>query len=264
MPRKAIDYSNTIIYKLCCNNPNITDVYVGHTTDFINRKRQHKQNCNNENNKAYNFYVYQFIREHGDWTNWSMIEIEKICCIDSNEACKYERRHLELLGATLNMVIPSRTQKEQKKIYYDNNVEKEQIRHKIYYDNNVEKIKETGKIYRDNNKEKEQIRHKIYYDNNVEKVKEKHKIYNDNNKEKRKEKSKIYYDNNVEKLKETGKLYRDNNKEKEQIRNKIYYDNNVEKIKEQKKIYRDNNKEKKHELQKHIKLEREKLFDIDV
>ena len=152
MPRKAIDYSNTIIYKLCCNNPNITDVYVGHTTDFTNRKRQHKQNCNNE--KSYNFYVYQFIREHGDWTNWSMIEIEKICCIDANDARKNERRNLELLGATLNMVIPSRTQKETDKIYYDNNVEKEQIRHKIYYDNNVEKIKEQKKIYRDNNKEK--------------------------------------------------------------------------------------------------------------
>jgi len=220
MPRKAIDYSNTIIYKLCCNNPNITDVYVGHTTDFTNRKRQHKQNCNNE--KSYNFYVYQFIREHGGWTNWSMIEIEKICCIDANDARKNERRNLELLGATLNMVIPSRTQKETDKIYYDNNVEKEQIRHKIYYDNNVEKIKETGKLYREENVEKEQIRHKIYYDNNVEKEHIRNKIY------------------------------RDNNVEKEQIRHKIYNDNNKEKIKEKLKE------------KKHIKLEREKLFDIDV
>jgi len=233
MPRKAIDYSNTIIYKLCCNNPNITDVYVGHTTDFTNRKRQHKSNCNNENNKSYNLYVYQFIREHGDWTNWSMIEIEKICCIDANEACKYERRHLELLGATLNMVIPSRTKKEIGKIYREENVEKEQIRHKKYREENVEK---------------EQIRHKIYNDNNKEKIKEKNKIYNDNNKEKRKETNKIYNDNNKEKRKETNKIYRDNNKEKEQIRNKIYYDNNKEKIKEK----------------KHIKLEREKLFDIDI
>jgi len=150
MPRKAIDYSNTIIYKLCCNAPNITDVYVGHTTDFTNRKRTHKSKCNNENDKSYNFYVYQFIRENGGWTNWSMVEIEKISCIDSNDACKYERRHLELLGATLNMIIPSRTKKETDKIYYDNNKEQK----KICRDNNVEKIKETNKIYYDNNKEK--------------------------------------------------------------------------------------------------------------
>ena len=223
MPRKAIDYSNTIIYKLCCNNPNITDVYVGHTTDFTNRKRNHKQSCNNENNKSYNFYVYQFIRENGGWTNWSMIEIEKICCIGSNEACKHERIHLELLKATLNINIPSRTRKETTKIYNDNNKEKLKEKHKIYNDNNVEKIKETNKIYREENVEKEQIRHKIYREENVEKLKEKNKIYREEN---------------VEKLKEINKIYRDNNKEKI--------------------------KEKKHELQKHIKLETDKLFDIDV
>ena len=174
MPRKAIDYSNTIIYKLCCNNPNITDVYVGHTTNFTNRKRTHKYKCNNE--KSNNFYVYQFIREHGGWTNWSIIEIEKICCIDANDARKNERRHLELLGATLNMLIPSRTQKETDKIYYDNNKEKLKEKHKIYNDNNKEKIKETNKIYNDNNKEKRKETNKIYRDNNKEKIKEKKHI----------------------------------------------------------------------------------------
>ena len=185
MPRKAIDYSNTIIYKLCCNNPNITDVYVGHTTDFTNRKRTHKYKCNNE--KSNNIYVYQFIRENGGWTNWSMVEIEKISCIDSNDACKYERRQLELLGATLNMLIPSRTRKETNKIYYDNNVEKIKETGKLYREENVEKEHIRQKIYRDNNVEKEQIRNKIYRDNNVEKEQIRQKIYRDNNKEKKHE-----------------------------------------------------------------------------
>ena len=75
------------------------------------------------------------IRENGGWDNWSMIELEKICCIDENEACKHERRYFELLGATLNSNIPSRNRKE-------------------YYIDNAEKVKETQKKYREENVEK--------------------------------------------------------------------------------------------------------------
>ena len=31
MPKKIIDYSKTIIYKIVCNDLTITEVYVGHT-----------------------------------------------------------------------------------------------------------------------------------------------------------------------------------------------------------------------------------------
>jgi hypothetical protein len=42
MPKKLIDYSKTIIYKIVCNDLNIKDVYVGHTTNFIKSKALHK------------------------------------------------------------------------------------------------------------------------------------------------------------------------------------------------------------------------------
>ena len=42
MPRKEIDYSKTVIYKIVCNDLNVKDVYVGHTTDFTKRKATHK------------------------------------------------------------------------------------------------------------------------------------------------------------------------------------------------------------------------------
>ena len=80
MPKKPIDYNNTIIYKIVCNNLDIKDVYVGHTTDFTKRKHQHKHICNNVNSKSHNFKVYNSIRENGGWDNWSMIEIEKFEC----------------------------------------------------------------------------------------------------------------------------------------------------------------------------------------
>ena len=39
MPRNPIDYQKVIIYKLVCNDLTIKDLYVGHTTNFINRKK---------------------------------------------------------------------------------------------------------------------------------------------------------------------------------------------------------------------------------
>ena len=59
MPKLPIDYSKTIIYKIVCNDTNITDCYVGHTTDFTRRKQLHKNDCNNPNGKN---IIIKFIR----------------------------------------------------------------------------------------------------------------------------------------------------------------------------------------------------------
>lgn len=112
MPRLPIDYSKTIIYKICCKDINITDIYVGHTTDLTRRRRQHKHSCNNENNKNYNMNVYQFIRNNGSWDNWSVIPIEEYPCENVNQAHIRERYWIEELKASLNRCIPLRTHKE--------------------------------------------------------------------------------------------------------------------------------------------------------
>jgi len=112
MPRKPIDYSKCVIYKLCCRDPTITDVYVGHTTNKTNRKRHHRVACNNENDKDYNIYVYQFIRDNGRFDNWEMIILEEYPCENVNQATLRERYWLESLNATLNKCIPSRTKQE--------------------------------------------------------------------------------------------------------------------------------------------------------
>ena len=44
---KNIYYNNAIINKLVCNDVNITDCYVGHTTVFSHRKQKHKSGCYN-------------------------------------------------------------------------------------------------------------------------------------------------------------------------------------------------------------------------
>ena len=78
MPKVEIDYTQTTIYKICCKDTLITDIYVGHTTNFTKRKNQHKTSCSNENDKKYKQYVYEFIRQNGGWENWTMLQIENI------------------------------------------------------------------------------------------------------------------------------------------------------------------------------------------
>ena len=141
MPRQPIDYTNTHFYKICCNNLNITDIYVGHTTDFRRRKSQHKMRCCNENSKQYNLQVYRFIRDHGNWDNWSMILIETRQCADSLEATKIEREFMEQLHATLNQRIPSRTKKE----YHEENRDLLNEKKKQYYEANKDEISERKK-----------------------------------------------------------------------------------------------------------------------
>ena len=142
------NYLNSMIYKLCCNDPTITDCYVGSTLNFKCRKSHHKSICNKENSTKYNNYKYQFIRGHGGFENWSMILIENFPCDTKLELHKRERYWLETLGATLNKEIPSRSKKE----YYVDNKEKITKLSKDYYKNNKEEINAKKKIYREKNR----------------------------------------------------------------------------------------------------------------
>ena len=112
MPRKPIDYSNTHFYKIVCKDLNITDCYVGHTTDFTKRKNAHKNNCLNQNNRKYNSYLYVFIRNNGGVSNFDMILLEKISCESRLEALKKEREYIELLQANLNQINPHATEND--------------------------------------------------------------------------------------------------------------------------------------------------------
>ena len=103
MPKDNIDYSNTIIYKIYCIDEAITDTYVGHTTQFIQRKHHHKNACSNS---KINLKIYKTIRENGGWGNWNMIEIAKYNCKDSTEARIKEQQHYEELKSTLNSCPP--------------------------------------------------------------------------------------------------------------------------------------------------------------
>ena len=171
MPKDIINYSNTIIYKLVCNDLDIKDCYVGHTTNFTKRKQQHKERCINPNDNKYHLKVYQIMRENGGWGNWSMIEIEKYNCNDNNEARARERHWYDILNSKMNDKIPLRTKEEFKKMKSEND--------KRYR----EKHKEELKIYREKNKEKITIQRKERYENNKEEILQKTKEYREKHNE---------------------------------------------------------------------------------
>jgi hypothetical protein len=187
MPIKAIDYSNTVIYKIVCNDFNIKDTYVGHTTSFRRRKNEHKSDCHNKNTNNYHYKVYQTIREHGNWINWSMIEIEKFPCKDGNEARARERYWYEELKATLNMDIPNRTIEEWKK----DNDEKIKEKRKTHYQEHAKEINKKCQEY--NIEHREEIREYFKIYNATEDRKEYMKTWNKEHREELNQKKREQY-----------------------------------------------------------------------
>ena len=134
MTRVNIDYTKSVIYKIVCKNTDITDLYIGSTTNFAKRKNCHKTMCNNINSKLYSLNVYNCIRNNGGWDNWVMIMVEQYNCNNGDELRARERYYIDALKPSLNKNIPMRTVDELNqylKIYREYNREY----HKRYVNN---------------------------------------------------------------------------------------------------------------------------------
>jgi len=116
MPKTEIDYSNTIIYKITCKDASVNDLYVGHTTNFVQRKHAHKNSCINEKSCNYKCKLYNVIRNKGGWNNWKMEIIGFYECVDHYEARKKEQEFFISLNANLNSIEPFPKQKVPNKI----------------------------------------------------------------------------------------------------------------------------------------------------
>ncbi len=96
MPKKAINYANTIIYKIVClDNPSF--VYVGNTTEFVQRKHAHKASSLKSETK-----LYVKIRENGGWQRAEMVPVKIFPCESSLEARIEEERIRIDLYANMN------------------------------------------------------------------------------------------------------------------------------------------------------------------
>ena len=176
MPRKPIDYSNTHFYKIVCKDMNINSLYVGHTTDFTARKYNHKKQCINPSDKFHNRFVYQTIRENGNWNNWDMVELETRFCESSLEARRIERDYIEQLNADLNVVkrpIVSLDERRQyKKEWESENKEHIQEQKRLYHLENREKFCEKVKKWRQENPDRRKEQAKTYREKHKEKLRQ--------------------------------------------------------------------------------------------
>ena len=147
MPRIKTDYSKTIIYVIKCKDDNITEEYIGSTTNFIDRKCSHKTCCNNAKSHSYSLKKYEFIRNNGGWDNWIMLEVEKYPCQDANEARMREEEIRIERKPQLNMrkAFSAETREEYDKIYYEENKDKIKEQIKKHYEENKEEISNKGK-----------------------------------------------------------------------------------------------------------------------
>jgi hypothetical protein len=189
-----VDYSKSIIYKLCCKDPSITDIYVGSTTNFTKRKSQHKHCCLTEIDKSYNTYKYQFIREHGGWNNWDMVMVEQFSCNNKMECFAKERYYIETLNSTLNQCVPNHSKNE-------------------WYDENKAIIKQQNKEWAENNKDAVKQSHKKYYEEHKDTIKQQHKQYYETHKEQISQYKKEWAEKNKDAVKQHKKRWRDKNKE---------------------------------------------------
>lgn len=210
------DYQKNVIYKITCNDPNITDLYVGHSCDFHDRKIGHKSDCTNPTSNRYNYKVYQTIREYGGWENWSVEIIEEYPCENELEATLRERYWFDQLSATLNTCVPARTIQE----WYLDNIENI----KKYNQDNADTIAENKKNWQLKNKAKVKEQQKKYREEHADTIAERMKKWREDNRETLLEYFKARYQANKDTIAMQRKKYHEDNRSKILERKKKYHD----------------------------------------
>ena len=98
-----IDFTKGIIYKIeAIDNKDL--IYIGSTSNFMKRKRDHKSRCNNPKDQAHNFKLYRMIRENGGWDLFKCEIIKAYPSQNKKELLLEEERYRINLNSTLNSV----------------------------------------------------------------------------------------------------------------------------------------------------------------
>lgn len=103
MPKFAVDYTKSIIYKIEHNsNPEL--IYIGATTDYDRRKYYHRNAAKNAGTKKHYKHtkLYDLIEKNGGWINFTMQPIKQFPCNTYYDLLAEENRLIRELKATLN------------------------------------------------------------------------------------------------------------------------------------------------------------------
>jgi len=92
------------IYEIKSMDKSITGTYIGSCWDMKDRLRTHVGFCYNENSKEYNFPVYKYIREKGDFHTFNMRVIDSGECEDRTELECGEQFYIDMAGGIENLL----------------------------------------------------------------------------------------------------------------------------------------------------------------
>jgi hypothetical protein len=159
------DYSKAIIYTIKTGD----SVYVGSTTNFRNRKWDHKKILHGENYRNHNLKVYKKIRENDG--EWDMKPYKEFPCENKTQLNIEEEKVRVELNADLNTNTCHGFDPDYYKKYYINN----KYKIKQYQEENKEHIKERKKQHRLNNIEASKKKSKEHYEKNKDEISEKNK-----------------------------------------------------------------------------------------
>ena len=200
MPKTPRDFSKGLIYSIVCKTDE-TLLYVGSTTNFTQRKYEHKTVCNNEKHKDHNTPVYVMIRANGGWDNFVIKPVKEFPCENNIQLVIEEERIRKEMKANLNTY----------RAYVSPEEYKEQI--KEWRKDNAEYVAEYKKKYNQENSAKIAEDKKKYREANTAKIAEYTKKYREANPAKNAESCKKYYEANTAKMSEAKKQWYEANKQ---------------------------------------------------
>ena len=98
------DYSKTVIYKVFSKNSN--QYYIGSTTNFLQRKYEHKSRSDAG---LVDMNLYREVQKTGGWENgkWKMEILETYPCKNEKQVLKREEIWYKRLSPSLNTQHPN-------------------------------------------------------------------------------------------------------------------------------------------------------------
>ena len=156
MPRTQ-DFTNSTIYHIR-NIETKNVIYVGSTTNFPQRKRQHKHRYNDTNSVKSNIPLYTFMRDNGGFDCFEIVPKSHLSLNNKIELIIAEQEEIDKHSNLLNC-----------KKSYQNDDER-----KLY---KKEYMKEYNPVYSKEHKENKKMYDKIYNQINYDKIREKKKQY---------------------------------------------------------------------------------------
>lgn len=121
-------------------------IYIGSSFKFRKRRDQHKHICTNKDDRHYNTYLYQYIRENGGWDMFDC-DILETCDADEEWRKQREQEYITAFKPKLNCVNAYGRNEDRKQLYLKTNHENKKAMDRAYHHRNKEKISQQKKIY---------------------------------------------------------------------------------------------------------------------